>query len=157
MIGTANVNNLPYWYLFLTLLFLIGISIYDILYHKIKNLALLFFLIWCLISIPLCWNDEATYFVTCILESLLGLFWGAFIFLAVSYIPGCHIGGGDIKLAALLGFLAGPQGILIISFSSAVYAFLYLQFLCKKSQRAIPFAPFLLLGTLTLLCIWRYQ
>ena len=92
----------------------------------------------------------------CILESLLGFFLGAFLFLAVSYIPNCYIGGGDIKLAALLGILTGPKGILITSFASAVYALFYQQLRCKNSKQAIPFAPFLLLGTITKFVIWRY-
>lgn len=156
MIGTVNVNNLPIWYLFITLLFLTGIALYDIRHHKIKNLALFFFLIWSLSSLPLSWNGDWHHMLLRILESLLGFFTGAFLFLAVSYIPNCHIGGGDIKLAALLGLLAGPKGILATSFCSAVYALFYLQLRCKHSKQAIPFAPFLLLGTITHFVIWRY-
>lgn len=156
MIGTVSVNNLPAWYFLLTLLFLTGIALYDIRHHKIKNLALFYLLIWCLSSLPLSWNGEWNHMFFRILESLLGFFLGAFLFLAVSYIPNCHIGGGDIKLAALLGILAGPKGILTTSFSSAVYALFYLQLRCKNSKQAIPFAPFLLLGTITQFVIWRY-
>ena len=156
MIGTVSVNNLPAWYFLLTLLFLTGIALYDIRHHKIKNLALFYLLIWCLSSLPLSWNGEWNHMLFRILESLLGFFLGTFLFLAVSYIPNCHIGGGDIKLAALLGILAGPKGILITSFASAVYALFYLQLRCKNSKQAIPFAPFLLLGTITKFVIWRY-
>ncbi len=156
-IGTANVNNLPIWYLVGTILYLTGITLYDIRHHKIKNLALFFFLIWCLCSLPLGFHGEWNQILPRILESLLGFFLGAFLFLAVSYIPGCHIGGGDIKLAALLGILAAPEGILTVSFISAAYALLYLQLRCKKSQQAIPFAPFFLLGTITQIILWRYS
>ena len=93
--------------------------------------------------------------LTLVLFGTVVFFLGAFLFLIVSYLPGCHMGGGDIKLAALLGILARPKGILTISFVSAAYALLYLQLWCKKPQQAIPFAPFFLLGTLTQFIIWR--
>lgn len=154
-IGTVNVNSLPSWYLIGTILYLTGIALYDIRHHKIKNLALFLFLIWCLFSLPLGLQGEWNHILPRIPESLFGFFLGAFLFLIVSYLPGCHMGGGDIKLAALLGILAGPKGILTISFASAAYALLYLQLWCKKPQQAIPFAPFFLLGTLTQFIIWR--
>ena len=154
-IGTVNVNSKPTWYLIGTILYLTGIALYDIRHHKIKNLALFFFLIWCLISLPLGFSGEWNPIFSRIPESLSGFFLGAFLFLIVSYLPGCHMGGGDIKLAALLGILAGPKGILTIPFASAAYALLYLQLWCKKPQQAIPFAPFFLLGTLTQFIIWR--
>ena len=154
-IGTVNVNSLPTWYLIGTILYLTGIALYDIHHHKIKNLALFLFLIWCLFSLPLGLQGEWNLILSRIPESLFGFFLGAFLFLIVSYLPGCHMGGGDIKLAALLGILAGPKGILTISFASAAYALLYLQLWCKKPQQAIPFAPFFLLGTLTQFIIWR--
>ncbi|MBO5351835.1 MAG: prepilin peptidase [Lachnospiraceae bacterium] len=156
-IGTVNVNNLPFWYQVCTILYLTAIALYDIRHHKIKNLALFFFLIWCLISLPLGFSGEWNPIFSRIPESLLGFFLGAFLFLIISYIPGCHMGGGDIKLAALLGILAGPEGILTISFTSAAYALLYLQLRCKTSQPSIPFAPFFLLGTITLFILWRYS
>ena len=157
MTGTANVNNLPDWYLLFTLLFLAGISVYDIYHHKIRNVALLLFLIWCILAIPLRQSGEPAFLFSNIMKSLAGFFWGSFIFLAVSSIPGCRIGGGDIKLAALLGILTGTQGILVISFFSAAYASLYLLLKHPKARRPIPYAPFILFGTITLLTIWRYQ
>lgn len=156
-IGTVNVNSLPSWYLIGTILYLTGIALYDIRHHKIKNLALFLFLIWCLLSLLLGLQGEWNHILPRIPESLLGFFLGAFLFLIVSYLPGCHMGGGDIKLAALLGILAGPKGILTISFASAAYALLYLQLRCKTSQQSIPFAPFFLLGTITLFILWRYS
>ena len=156
-IGTVNVNSKPTWFLIGTILYLTGIALYDIRHHKIKNLALFLFLIWCLVSLPLGLQGEWNHILSRIQDSLSGFFLGAFLFLAVSYIPGCHIGGGDIKLAALLGIWAGPKGILTISFTSAAYALLYLQLRCKTSQPSIPFAPFFLLGTITLFILWRYS
>lgn len=61
------------------------------------------------------------------------------------------VGGGDIKLAALLGILYGPYGVLFIlaAASLSVLAFHALEryFYCRKTL-SLPFAPFLFLGSL---------
>lgn len=72
--------------------------------------------------------------------AILGLFLCGAPILVASLVPkGGQIGGGDVKLCGVLGFLLGPVGgymvILLALFLLSVYG------LCRKKQ-ALPFAPF---------------
>jgi leader peptidase (prepilin peptidase)/N-methyltransferase len=63
------------------------------------------------------------------------------------------IGGGDIKLYALIGLLLGPGYGIISLFLSACYGtligYILKGFGILKKQQPIPFVPFIFLGTLT--------
>ena len=62
---------------------------------------------------------------------------------------GCGVGGGDIKLATLIGFAFGPYGmtgILLIASALCIPAAL----LCRKARAgplSLPFVPFLAAGS----------
>lgn len=59
------------------------------------------------------------------------------------------IGGGDIKLMFLIGFILGPLNSLLALFLSSFLAFpISLYNYLKHKENVIPFGPFLLLGTL---------
>ncbi|TFH65561.1 MAG: prepilin peptidase, partial [Candidatus Zixiibacteriota bacterium] len=71
------------------------------------------------------------------------------------------LGGGDIKLAAMLGAFLGWQSIIIIFFGAAVlglvYALIFMLFSRKMRQdRLIPFGPFLSLAALLALFFGNY-
>src|SRR5699024_3181158 len=72
-----------------------------------------------------------------------------FYFLLLMYPYG--LGGGDVNLAALVGFALGyRKGILSLlgsCFCALLYGLFLLFFTKKESQRLIPFGPFLFLGT----------
>ena len=67
------------------------------------------------------------------------------LFAALISKEGTGIGGGDIKLAAILGYLYGPYrlaGILLTaSLLASLAAFLF------RKQKSIPFVPFLAAGS----------
>lgn len=74
--------------------------------------------------------------------AILGLLLCGVPILLVSVLPiGGQIGGGDVKLCGILGFLLGPVGgclaILLALMLLSVYG------LCRR-KRALPFAPFVL-------------
>jgi len=83
-------------------------------------------------------------------ESLGGLACGFGLFLLLALLSRGGIGGGDVKLAALMGLYLGPWGIV----RSLVFAFLLggvisgLLLLSRRRGRKdpIPFAPFLAFG-----------
>lgn len=86
-----------------------------------------------------------------LLSRFLGLIAGGGAFLLAAFIPKNSIGMGDIKLVAIIGFYIGIEDLfsciiwsLLISLISGVALIL-----AKKisSKDMIPFAPFLMLGT----------
>ncbi len=83
------------------------------------------------------------------------LFAGLFLLLLVLITRGRGMGGGDVKLAAALGFLFGwPDAALVIVLafvSGAIYGILLILFGRKRFKSAVPFGPFLALGALVLI------
>lgn len=79
---------------------------------------------------------------------IFGLFWGLY---QVS--KGAWIGGGDVKLAAVLGLLAGTpfRSFLLLFFASLIGTLVSLPLLSKGKKGLgvhIPFGPYLLLATI---------
>ena len=150
MIGTLSVNKLLITYHALTLLFLAGFALYDKRHHRIRNAALLAFLPWCLLS-PL-----LMYFTFPVLSpaywgirSAAGFLAGFVLLLAVSLATNGGIGGGDIKLVALLGIPLGVSGLMSALVLSCLYALIHLgirKAFQKKPAENIPFAPYLFFG-----------
>jgi leader peptidase (prepilin peptidase)/N-methyltransferase len=94
---------------------------------------------------PLGWADYA-----------LGFLVGGALLTLLALVPN-GMGGGDIKLFALIGLALGWQGVLFSLFYSCVYGTLIglplkMAGLIRPRQ-PIPFGPFILLGTLT---AWGY-
>lgn len=58
------------------------------------------------------------------------------------------IGGGDIKLLTWIAFTAGLYYTIFVLLIACLVTLLYM--LLKKRKEAIPFAPFLLIGALTI-------
>ncbi|MFC7393187.1 prepilin peptidase [Scopulibacillus cellulosilyticus] len=85
-------------------------------------------------------------------QSAAGSIAGFFILFSINYINRGSIGGGDIKLFTVLGYLLGLETVLLALFLSAFFGAVIggggqLTGWLKKGQ-PIPFGPFISLGTL---------
>ena len=81
-----------------------------------------------------------------ILTAALGFFCGGMLLLLISMVTNESIGGGDIKLVALLGICHGASGILEILVASSLLALMHLggrSFFRKKKPERIAFVPYL--------------
>jgi leader peptidase (prepilin peptidase)/N-methyltransferase len=91
------------------------------------------------------------------IESLLGIAVGGGIFFVIILVSRGGMGGGDMKLAAMLGaFLGWKLGLLAILLgvlSGGVVALALLIMRRKGRKEAIPFGPFLALGG-AVTCLW---
>lgn len=152
MTGILSVSNLFTLYYIITLIFILLFAIYDQRHHKICNKPLLAFLIWCLFSIPVAIvADSVSPWYYPLLKSGLGFITGFMILFCVALITKGGVGGGDIKLVAVLGIPFGAAGLLAILFISSVIAIIVLTILDRLNKldvEHIPFAPYLFLGSL---------
>jgi leader peptidase (prepilin peptidase)/N-methyltransferase len=86
------------------------------------------------------------------LTSLLGLFAGGTLFYLIAVISRGGMGGGDIKLIAMIGAFLGWQGALFTIFSGALLGSLVggtLMLLGRKGRKdKVPFGPFLSCGAI---------
>ena len=83
--------------------------------------------------------------------SLAGAVAGFLILLAaaMSSKEGAGIGGGDIKLAGIMGFIYGPSRMLaVLLIASGLAACISLAAGRKKGMLSLPFVPFLMAGSL---------
>jgi len=92
-----------------------------------------------------------------IIDSLIGAAAGGLGLFAVAYLyhaatGRAGMGGGDIKLLAMIGAWMGwkalPMIVFLSSLSGALIGVLYLSFSRKGMRARIPFGPFLSLGTI---------
>lgn len=86
-------------------------------------------------------------------DSLVGAVTGFLLLLIIALVSKGGMGGGDIKLYALLGLVLGFKLVLLSFFFStlfgAVIGGLALLFKIVKRRQPIPFGPFIAAGTLT--------
>jgi leader peptidase (prepilin peptidase) / N-methyltransferase len=86
-------------------------------------------------------------------DSLLGAGTGFILLLIIAFVSKGGMGGGDIKLYALIGFVLGFKLVLLSFFLStlfgAVIGGLALLLKIVKRKQPIPFGPFIAAGTLT--------
>ncbi len=91
-------------------------------------------------------------FQSSILSGLIGFVLGGGLFLLIAIASKGGMGGGDIKLMAVLGLWLGWQGILVISLFSfligAVISVTLLLLKLKSRKDYIPFGPFIALAAL---------
>ena len=150
-IGIQNVNSLWICYHSLSLLCLAAFAEYDIRHRKIKNAALIPFFFWCLLSIPVNLSMVPIIPAFCFLEAVMGFLFGGLLLLIAAMVSNNGIGGGDIKLAALLGILYGPYGVLFILTAASLSALAFQaleRFFYYRKWNTLPFAPFLFLGSI---------
>lgn len=123
---------------------LLVISIIDFDHKIIPNSINLFLLIYGIIF------NIIDFSFSNLTSNLLGLFIGGGLFLLIAIISKGAMGGGDIKLVAVLGLLFGFKKILLITFLSfiigAIISILLLLFKIKKRKDYIPFGPFICIG-----------
>jgi leader peptidase (prepilin peptidase) / N-methyltransferase len=86
------------------------------------------------------------------LASLLGILLGGAFFYLIALVSRGGMGGGDIKLIAMIGAFLGWQGTLFTIFSGALLGSLVgvtLMLLGKKGRKdKVPFGPFLSVGAI---------
>jgi len=129
-------------YLFLTSV-LIVVTFTDLEHYLIPNKVVLFALVGGVV-INLAVRDLS------LISAVLGTVSGSLLLLVAGLLSKGGVGGGDIKLAAVIGlFLGWPAGLLA-TFLAACFggaAGLFLISLKKKSRKdVVPFAPFMALG-----------
>ncbi|MGI6685042.1 MAG: prepilin peptidase [Bacillota bacterium] len=85
-------------------------------------------------------------------QAIIGFLVGGGTLLLIALASGGGMGGGDIKLGAMIGFYLGWQGFLLTLFLGALFASIVGIFCIiskKKSKKdAIPFGPFLSMGAI---------
>lgn len=150
MTGIQSVSSVMVLYWCMTLLCLLLFAIYDYMHHMIRNTALVAFLIWCLLYLPiaiLLFPDKHPG-VIC-LECFGGALAGFVLLFFIACVTNGGIGGGDIKLIALLGIPFGAMRVLMVLLVSALLALLVegIHMCIKRKQSAgIPFAPYVFAG-----------
>ncbi len=90
-----------------------------------------------------------------ILDGIIGLLVGGGIFLLIALISNGGMGGGDIKLMAMLGLWFGWRNILIISLIAfiigSIISILLLISKRKSRKDVIPFGPFIVIAAFIML------
>ena len=84
------------------------------------------------------------------LESVIGIILAGGLFLAIILVSGGGMGGGDLKLGAMLGAFLGWKALLFALFVAVVVAGVFGVALLASGLRgrkdAVPFGPFLAMG-----------
>lgn len=131
---------------FLIIGYLLYLSIYDIRHHKVTNDSILLYIpiVTLKCTAIVCMSTLFDY-----VPMLLGAAAGFAILLSAAMITHGGIGGGDIKLAAVLGLATGLWGMLVTlvvaSLGALIYSVIH-KFILKKEKLAIAFVPFMLAG-----------
>ena len=134
MTGIQNVNSLEAGYYAATLIFIGWFALYDFRRHLVRNQALAIFFFWCLLSLPLTASTSLLPVSLLILQAVMGFLNGGLILLAAAWITHGGIGGGDIKLAALLGLLFGTRGVCLILFIAAISALAFVLLISGRNR-----------------------
>ncbi|SCY98463.1 prepilin peptidase [Alkaliphilus peptidifermentans] len=87
-----------------------------------------------------------------LLNNVLGFFVAGVLFLIIAVVTKGAMGGGDIKLMAVLGFWFGLKEVILITFLSfllgGVLSVIILSFKIKEREDFIPFGPFIVMATI---------
>lgn len=164
MTGIQTVNNRLYLlYGILICLCICGFALYDLKKRRVPDRALVFF---CSVALLAPFLRAMAFpiwqlFLPSAIVSLGGAAAGLGILLAAALFSegGAGIGGGDIKLAGIMGFIYGPSQMIGILFIASVLAVLA-AFIIKSRRGGVlslPFVPFLAAGSLvvTLTVLFR--
>jgi leader peptidase (prepilin peptidase)/N-methyltransferase len=126
--------------------FLIAIAIHDVRHHRVPNVAI-YPAIAVAIWLALVREDGEWWTYV-----LAGLGAGAF-FAALAWLHPGSMGGGDIKLAALIGLMAGWPDVVVaifVAFAVGATVGILLVAVGRLGRRdPLPFAPALAVGALT--------
>lgn len=85
-------------------------------------------------------------------NSLLGLFFGGGLFYLIALLSRGGMGGGDIKMMAMVGAFMGWKAVLLTTFAASltgsIVGIFLMIFKGKGRKTKVPFGPFLALGSL---------
>lgn len=129
---------------------LVAFSLHDIRTKRVPNMGLALFVpvvLACTILRYIAEPWDSTLF--CALYSLAGAAAGGGVLLAAALATKGGIGGGDIKLAALIGLFYGPHGMLLALLTGTPITIFYgliKRRRCKDKKLHIAFVPFITIG-----------
>lgn len=157
MTGTPIESNVWMAYLLTVFLVVTGFAVYDILYRRVPDRALVFFIPLAALAplIQVCFILEygrtPIFIWPVVAEALVGALLGFCIPLATAMATGgSGMGGGDIKFCGVLGLVYGPSGMALVFLVAAGFAMpvvlLFRRLFRDKQPIAIPFLPFLACG-----------
>lgn len=157
MTGIPIGNNLWTGYLLTVILVVAGFAVYDVLYRRVPDRALAFFLPLAALAPALKvyflleYGWMPVFIWPVITRSLVGALMGFTIPLAATLATGgAGMGGGDIKFCGILGLIYGTSGMALIFLVSAGMAMpvvlLFKRLFRDRQPIAIPFLPFLACG-----------
>lgn len=149
MIGIPVVSKWELLYHTLLIPFFVFFAIYDIQHKRVPNQALACFLPFILLSLPINFVLGSDFGIPVWLMPVIGVLAGGGTLLLAAMATNGGIGGGDIKLAAMLGFMYGPYGILLALFFAAPLAMLFGLYARHRTGSrfiSLPFVPFLVIG-----------
>ena len=125
---------------------LVIITVSDLAYMLIPDKVLLFFTALFVVLVP--FVDTMN-----IVDSLFGAAVGFGILLMIALLSKGGMGGGDIKLFAVIGFALGVKHVVLSLFFAVTYGsvlgILLIMTGVVKRKQPIPFGPFIALGALT--------
>lgn len=155
MTGIPTVNDrILFLYELLAFACIAGFAAYDLKKKRVPDRALLLFLPFALAAPMIRTGAFGTALLPLLfLYSFMGAAAGFVILLAAAMLSkeGAGIGGGDIKLAAVMGFIYGPArmlSVLLIASGLAACVSLAVRHQRKKDMLSLPFVPFLMIGSL---------
>lgn len=158
-IGTPAVSKTELVYHVLFLLILSAFAVYDVKHKRVPNVALACFLPFVLLSLPIGMANSFQLFPFWLLP-VMGALAGGGTLLAAAMATGGGVGGGDIKLAAMLGFVYGPYGILFALLFAAPLTLLFGIWEQRRTGNrrfSLPFVPFLAMGCCAAAILKLYQ
>lgn len=136
--------ELLYCYAIISLLVIITVS--DLAYMIIPNKILMIFA--CVFFVLHIASGDGQWF-----DFLLGAMIGFGLLLLIALVSKGGMGGGDIKLFALLGFILGVKLVLLAFFFSVLYGavigMLLMLLRVVEKRQPVPFGPFIAAGALT--------
>lgn len=134
-------------YYVVVLFFVTALGLYDMKKRRVPNWALAVLAPIAILSLALpplaqpLWPE--------LVRAAFGFFMGGLLLLVVAMATNGGVGGGDIKLCALLGIIVGPYGILLTLLIASLLALLaggVFRLITKEKLTSIAFVPFLAVG-----------
>ena len=124
---------------------LVSVSVVDI-HHRIIPDEIL--LVGTILGLPLILLTS----ISDLIGGVIGFFTAGLLLLAIAVVSKGGMGGGDIKLSAVMGLFLGWQGVAVALFLSfligGIAGILLLVTRIKGRKDAVPFGPYLALGAL---------
>lgn len=130
----------------LIFLYLIYLSVHDIRFKRVENKSLLLMSPLVLLRLTL---DILSGSWMQLLSLFLGAVFGFGLMLIAALITHNGVGGGDIKLAGILGLLCGLDGMILLLLVASIAAVVYgltAKLVTKGKISRIPFVPFMTAG-----------